>query len=368
MKILITILLILTLVLTIGCTGNVVKEDTVKVGWIGPLAGEFAKYGLPQMQATKLAVNEINSNGGINGKKLEIIYEDGQCNPKDATTAMHRLINLNNVKVAMVFCSTEMMGVAPIAEENKIIIFSPFAGSPDITNAGDYIFRNFPSDATTGKKIAQVMQDLGYENVAVMAELTDYSQPLKRVFKENFEGNIVAEEDYEPNAKDFRSQLTKIKNSEADALYFIPLNPVGAVSAIKQMVELDTDFQLFTNEVTASNEIISEHGKALEGMIFAEPVFDKNNPLFKTFENKYFNLHGEFVNVPPFYYAANYDAVYLLAEAIEKNGLDTDKIRDYLYTIENREGVAGTLTIDSNGDPLYEYSVKQVKNGELVEI
>ncbi len=365
MKKAILIIAILTIAILAGCSTS---KETVKVGWIGPLTTDLAVYGEPQKQATEIAVSEINENGGINNKNLEMIYEDGQCTPKGAAIAMQKLITVDKVQVVMVFCSPEVMGSAPIAEENRVIVFSPFAGNPDITNAGDYIFRNFPSDATSGKKMAEVVNEKGEQKIAILAELNDYAQALKEVFKEHYEGEIVIEQDYETDENDFRTVLAKIKESDADALYFIPLNPMRAGNALKQMVELNLDLTLYSNELVAGEEFLNEYKKEVEGVIYAEPVFDESNSLFQPFKEKYNSRYGSFTGLPPFYYAANYDATYLLAEAIEKNGMDTDKIRDFLYTIKDRQGTAGALTIDSNGDPLYEYQVKQVKNGELVNI
>src|SRR3989344_6415480 len=94
--------------LLLGCSQNQIQGAAVneqnfngsyKIGVMLALTGDAATYGLPEQQAIKIAADEINSKGGINGKKIEIIYEDGKCNPKDGNAAAQKLINVDKVKV-----------------------------------------------------------------------------------------------------------------------------------------------------------------------------------------------------------------------------------------------------------------------------
>jgi branched-chain amino acid transport system substrate-binding protein len=127
------------------------KGDTVKIGFIGPLSGEAASYGESMRQGVELAVEQINSKGGIGGKKIEMIYEDGKCAGKDAASAAQKLVSVDQVKfIVGAGCSGETIAAAPIVEPAKVLTLSPVSSNATISTMGDYIFRNHPSDNDAG--------------------------------------------------------------------------------------------------------------------------------------------------------------------------------------------------------------------------
>ena len=109
-----------------------VSTDPTKIGFIGPLTGDAAVYGELLRNVIQLAVNEINAAGGIGGRQIEMIYEDGKCNGKDGANAMQKLVNVDQVKIVIGgFCSSESLAAAPIAMNNKVLLFSPGSSSPE---------------------------------------------------------------------------------------------------------------------------------------------------------------------------------------------------------------------------------------------
>lgn len=353
---------------------NVVEfTGSYKIGVMYPLTGDGAAYGLPIQRATKIAIDEINAKGGVNGRKLEAIYEDSKCNPKDGNAAAQKLVNIDKVKVIIGgVCSGETLGAAPIANGNKVVMISPSATSPDITlKGGDFVFRLAPSDAFAGVVASDyAYRDLGARKAAVISEATDYAQGLRRVFKENFAksgGEIAADETYNPEDTDFRTQVTKAKASNPDVVYIVPQTVPKGVLLVKQLKEAGVKQQILTAEVLIGRNVIKENAADVEAMIGVEQKFDDKAPKAAELLGKYNQQAKEEPPFPAFMSAA-YDAVYLIADAIGKNGYDGEKIRNYLYAVKGYEGAVGKITIDQNGDPIMEYSVKQAKNGELVTL
>lgn len=345
----------------------------INIGFIGPLSGDAAIYGEPMRDVVRLAVDEINNAGGIDGRTVNVIYEDGKCNGKDATSAAQKLINVDKVKIIIGgVCSGETLAAAPVAEASKVILFSPGSGSPDITNAGDYIFRNFPSDASSGRKMAELAIARNLKNIALLVETTDYAQAIKRVFTTRFNelgGKIVADESFTSEATDMRTQITKIKSQNPNAVYLVPQTPARAEIAIKQFNELGLKVQILSNEIVNSEAILKNLGTLVEGILYAEPAFDETRPMSKAYLDKHKARYGTLgEGLPPVYLATTYDAVYVLKEMIEKYSEDTNKIKSGLYSIKNRQGTAGSLTIDQNGDPVFEYVVKTIKDGKPTEV
>jgi len=351
------------------------SRDTgeIKIGSIMPLSGDAAAYGLPLQKSAILAIEEINSQGGILGKQIKIIFEDGKCTGKEASSAAQKLINVDGVKVILGgLCSGETLGAAPIAESSKVILFSPGSGSPDITNAGDYVFRNFPSDASSGSKIAESAIEQGYVKVGVLSEVTDYAQAVSRVFKNKFKslgGVISTDESFSSDASDFKTQITKIINAKPDAVYIVPQTPSKFGLVLKQLKELGYEGPLYTNEIAAGKDVLEQYKNEIDGAILAEPLFNPDDPISKEFLDKLTARYGELAGaLPPVYLATTYDAVYILKEAIESCGeVKADCIKTHLYSIKNRKGTAGLLTLDPNGDPLFNYVLKVVKDGKVNE-
>jgi len=349
-------------------------KEVIKIGWIGPLTGDAAAYGFPMQKATNMALDEINNAGGIDGRQVKVIFEDGICNGKGAATSANKLIYVDKVKLILGgLCSGETLGAAPIAEENQVILFSSASGSPDITNAGEFIFRNFPSDATSGNKIAETMYASGHTTVGIISENSDYAQAIRRVFMGTYKrigGEILIDEKYNPGDTDFKTQILKVKEANPDAIYLLPQTSAKLGILVQQVSQMNLELPMYSNEFLAASDILEQYGEYIEGGIFAEPSFDPEAPKAAEILAKYEATYNEKPGgaLPVFYYATAYDAVYIFKEAIEAVGHDPVAIKDYLYGIKDRDGAAGKLTIDGNGDPMIEYVLKKIENGEVVVV
>jgi len=338
----------------------------IKIGFIGPLTGDAASIGQSLKNAVTIAADEINAAGGVNGRPIEFIYEDGKCGSA-AAGAAQKLINVDGVKYILGgACSGETLAAAPIAEANRVILFSSVSSSPDITKAGDYIFRNFASDASSGDKIAQAIFAKGYKKVAIISEQTDYAQALRKVFEEKYNklgGTVVDSEGYSTDNKDFRTLLAKVKVSGAEALYLIPQSPATGQILLQQVKTAGITLPKFSNELVTTDSFLKSG--VSEGLIFAEVLFDKDAPTSKLFFDTYLARYGTVdANTPPVYVASAYDATKILSELLTKYGNDVERVKTGLYQIKDRVGAAGSLTMDANGDAVKEYNLKVVKNGK----
>lgn len=347
-------------------------RGTLKIGAVIPLTGDGAAYGLPIQRAASLAVNEINLAGGVKGQPLEIIWEDGKCDAKEATSAARKLVTIDAVKVILGgVCSSETLAMAPVTESEKIIVLSPSSTSPDITTAGDFLFRTAPSDALAGRVAAEyASKTWNAKKAAILSETKDYTQGLRRVFKEvfvNLGGAIVADEVYNTGDTNFRSQLLKMKAANPDVVYLLPQTPAPGGLIVKQLKDLGLKTKLLTAEVLIGRDVVKEQGKNMEGLVGIEQYFDESGEHAQKFLKTYKETYSE---APPFpaFMANMYSQVYLVKEALEQFGQDTEKMRDYFLGLKSWEGALGKLTFDQNGDPLSSYAVKKVEKGVLVDI
>ena len=360
------IILIAVIAVIVGLNKNARQEvstgEAIKIGFLGPLTGDVASLGTNAQKGVELAVKEINAAGGINGRTVEVVYEDGKCNAKDAATAGNKLINLDKVTAIVGgLCSSETMAVAPVAEQQKVIILSYCSSNPSITTIGDYIFRDYPSDTFQGAYAAEIAQkELKAENVAVLYCLSDYCVGIKDVFKKTFAdtgGNIVAEEGYEQTTSDLKTQLTKIKEKNPDMIYFLGYTEASVIG-IKQMEELDIDVPTLGSDAWDDPKIWTGAGAAGEGKMWT--VVD--TPITEDFKKKMQTVGVTDVTLCG---PQSYDGAKILAEIMKKVGTDTTKIKDELYKVKDYQGVSGVISFDSNGDlASASYVTKVVKEGK----
>ncbi len=353
-----------------GGDGGAATTDSSKVviGGVAPLSGDAAVYGLPLQRVVEIAKERINAAGGVDGKPLEIIWSDAFCNKEAANKAANKLVNVDGVKVIIGgFCSDETLGVASITENKGVITFSPASSSPKVTDAGDYIFRNWPSDSSQGKLLAKHSLDNGYKKVGVIYEQTDYALGIKDTFEAAMTagGGEVVSENFGAETTDFRAQLLKMKGAGIDALLINPQTAPKGEGIVKQLKEMDFKVAFLGNDVfMGSNDVMANYGEFLEGTVGAEGSYDSAHPEWTELQGKYKEQYGEDVPYPA-YMASGYDAIYILTEAIKAAGHDADKVKGYLYGIKGRKGVAGELTIDENGDPLSGHILRVVRGGKV---
>jgi len=359
---------ILLLLLVAGCAQQpAASGETIKLGFVDALTGDAATYGEVSRNTMQLAVEEINAAGGINGKKLEVVYEDGKCTGKDAATAAQKLLTVDKVEVVLgLSCSGMVLGSAPIFEQHKKILFSSYATNPSISGAGDFVFRNAYSDELIGSSMAE---EIGkkFSRVAVLVENTDYAKGVVDVFERGFGGEVVSKEVYNQEARDMRTQLTKIMQAEPEAIIISPQTVVTGAQALKQLHELNYGGPVYTNVVMVGSKLVEIAGEAAEGLnIIADP-----EPMESAEKKRIFDLYVKRYGEPDYSYpvASNWDAVHIMADAIREVGYDAEKIKGYLYGMPEYNGLLGKYRFDANGDATgLRTTVKQVVDGEFVKI
>ena len=337
-----------------------VQEDTVKIGFVGPFTGALAATGEPVKTGFELANEQSN---------IEVIYEDDKCNVNEAVKAAKKLIEIDKVKILVSgVCSSSTLGMAPLAEENGVILISPVAASPDITDAGDYVFRVASSSDLMASNAAKLLIEQGYSKIGILYELNDYPVGWKDVFKKEFEvlgGEIIIEESFNSGDQDVKAQLVKINEEDPDAILFTVLSVPSAITVLKQSNELGTDVQLIGSEVFSFKSVTNSNPNAIEGMLITTYGYDLESNEMKKFLLDYKNKYGKDVT-EEIYGALGYDTYNLLAEAIDECNDNTECIKEYLNRANVMVGASGQYVLDENGDAIREVVVRRVVEGKAV--
>ena len=353
----IVILGLLTVVVTvaIACGTDEEGEDSpFRIGVMESLTGAGETYGSVAVQAKTMAMDEINAAGGIEGRRLELVIEDSKCSAQDAINAYNKLTDVDGMKIILgTSCSGAMLGVAPLAEADGVVLFSGLASNPDIANAGDYIFRTQISDIEVGIRTGNVLWADGVRALATITEETDYAEGVRRTSVAQFEkngGRIIAEERYGSDTTDFRSQLTKLIEAEPDAIHIAPQSEFSAGTIVKQARELGYEGPIYGETITVGTTALDIAGDAATGLKAITAAPDPNNPkaqeVLANFRERY-----KYITLP-WHLGSAYDDVYIAAECLKRTNddQDADGFRDCLYDITWSGALGDDYSFDEDGE------------------
>ncbi len=349
-------------------SGCVSKE--LKIGGIISMSGAAETYGKTIKNGMDLAVEELNKSGGIEGKRVLMIYKDDETNSGVGVTAAKELIIREKVPVIIGPVSSSVsLAVAEICEEYRKVMLSPASSSPKLSSAGAFIFRNYPSDIVEGTFIADFARELGIEKVVVAAVDNEFGNGIKEVFIRQFRSKfreILKVFNYpETDMSSFPSIAQEIADLKPEAVYLCGYSKDMA-EMLKEIKKQKLEGLIFS--VSAVNqEMVRMAGKAAEGVMFPQPAFylESDDPAMKAFIRKYQN---KFQSDPDNFSAHGYDAVNLIAEAIRRvKSTHPDDIRRGLIAINNYEGAAGRTTFDKNGDVVQHPRIFVIHYGKFVQ-
>jgi branched-chain amino acid transport system substrate-binding protein len=362
------------IIISFGCAQKAgkAKEEPkeIKIGAILCLTGSGAAYGEDSQRGIQLAVEEINKSGGIKGIPIKLIVEDDQTNPTSSASATAKLISQEKVQVIIgAVTSSSMLADAPIAEKAKVIMLSPGASSPKVTAAGDYIFRNWISDALEGKAMADYLyNDEKVRKAAILYINNDYGTGLKEVFNQHFKalgGEITDIESNNQDDTDFRTQLTKIIASGPDRIY-LPGYYKEMALILKQAKEVRNTIPFRSVVTFEEPELLKLAKSEAEGVIYSSPFYnpEENNDNVVKFVASF---KREYNREPGIFAAHGYDAIMIIAKVLRKcDQCSSELIKNELYKTQNFPGVSGLTTFDKNGDVIKPVAIKQVKNGKCI--
>lgn len=348
-------------------TGGEEAGGEIKLGLIVPKTGQVAQYGVAVENAVKLAVDEVNAAGGINGQQVKLISYDNKADAAESINIFNRLVDQDEI-VALVgpVISSTSLAVGPLAEEKGIPMISPTATNLNVTVGLDYVFRACYIDPYQGGTVAKFAnENLGATKAAILYNSgDDYSTGLAEAFKATFEeagGTVTDYEGYTADDKDFKAVLTKIKANGPEVL-FVPdyYNTVGLIAG--QVKEVGLEATMLGGD--GWDDVQKEYAEVIEGNFFANHyAADDPAAIVQDFITAYKGAYnGETPNALA---ALGYDAAKIMMNAIQTAGsTDGEAIKDALKATD-MDAVAGRITFDENGDPLKAISMIKIVGGEL---
>lgn len=332
------------------------QEDTIKIGGLFSLTGAWSHGGGTEAKFAQMAIDEINENGGIDGKQMEFILEDVKSSPLAAATAANKLVNVDGVKFILGPDNTPNFQSSISAIDSGEVVSMAFTvTAKDVLEGLNYAVRFSPDSKGAGNLIGKLAaKKYNLTKVAVIIEDTDFDRSWADDMKDAFEkngGKVALYETYSSDEFDFKTPLLKISGLDIDGLYFSGRSQAGMGNAVRQMNELNIldNVTLFGNAMIIDPEVYRASGNSIPETAFSVEVYSRNSELLEKYASRYSEQPGFIF----FYSAAPYDAVYMLKDAIVFCGENSRCVRDYFTeNINGWEGQVATWSFNEKGEPV----------------
>jgi len=353
-------------------SGPLFAADAIKLGVAGAHSGDLASYGLPTVKAAELVVKEINAKGGVLGRQVELLMEDDVCKPEVATNTATKLVSQNVNAVIGHICSGATKAALGIYKDAKLVVISPSATNPDLTQSGQYpnFYRTIASDDLQARlEVEFAIGKLKVKKIAVLHDKGDYGKGLaeyaKKFIEESKKATVVLFEGVTPGAVDYSAVVQKIKRADAEAVIYGGYHP-EASSIVAQMRKKGMKIFFISDDGVKDDTFIKVAQKYAEGVYATGPRDTTKNPLAISA----IEAHKKAYSADPGAFFLNgIAATQAILNAIQKAGsTDYAAIGKALQT-QFVETPLGKIKFDNRGDAIgVGFSVYQVRKGVYVEV
>jgi len=357
-----------------GCGSGSSDSNEIVIGHYASMTGSEATFGRSTDNGIRLAVDEINEAGGVNGRKIRVITYDDKGDNREAGTAVTRLVTRDQVTAVLgeVASGLSLVG-APICQEHSVPMITPSSTNPKVTEVGDMISRVCFIDPFQGfvcAKFSREHEGLKAEKAAILYDqVSPYSVGLMEAFEKSFVelgGKIVASETYQAGDQDFSAQLTTIRASQPDVI-FVPGYYTDVGNIALQAKKLGVEAPLLGGDGWDSSKLGEIAGDAINGSFYSNHYSHQDpNPRVQDFIRKYKERHD---GTPDGLAALGYDAARILADAIARaNSLEGAAIAAEIGRTKDFDGVTGKISIDKDRNAVKPAVMLEMKDGAPVYV
>jgi branched-chain amino acid transport system substrate-binding protein len=341
----------------------------IRIGHYGSLTGPQASFGVATSNGIKMAIEEFNAAGGLNGRRVALIEYDTKGDAREAGAVVQRLVSSDNVTAVLGEVASGLsLAAAPICQENQVPMISPSSTNPRVTKVGDFIFRICFIDPFQGYVCAKFAQEhKGAKKAACLFDQSaPYSVGLNEAFRKEFAGlggTITTEQAYNEGDQDFTAQLTAIRATSPDII-FIPGYYTDVANIALQARRLGITAPLLGGDGWESPKLIEIGGEAIEGSYFSNHYSPEDpEPRIQAYVAKY---RGKYGDTPESMATLGYDCANLLFDAMKRaKSIKGPDLRDAIAATRDFQGVTGKVTIDKDRNAVKPAVILQIRDGKL---
>ncbi len=363
------VLLVFVVMGPLFASGAAEADDTIHIALSAPITGDWSEFGINFQRSVELAISELNAQGGILGRQVRLSVGDTQGNPQQAATLAQQWTSDPTV-VAQIgpFASGPSMAMQPIFDSAGMVQLSPTASHTEYAGGSRWSFGIVGTQAGEGPFNANyAYNEIGIRNIAILHINNDWGIDTANFFTRAFEGlggRVTRTEFYFEGESDFTAVLSTLRESGADGLFIASFYNDGAAINI-QRDRLGWGVPVIGPTSLYSPQLIALGGSSVEGLFTGTGFFTPDpDPAVRQYVQSFQAKYGA---LPNFHAALAYDAMKLLADAIERAGsTDSEAIRSAMAETRDFPGLAGSITFTPAGDAVKGYRMLQIRNGEFV--
>jgi branched-chain amino acid transport system substrate-binding protein len=343
-------------------------KGDITVGVILPLTGDYGAFGGSVARGIGLATEEINAEGGVDGRMVVVDVEDSGGIPQLGRSVAEKLISEVGVAAIIGAMSSEVtLAIAPLAEESGTVLLSPASSSPKISSAGDYVFRNYPSETLQAELIVGYAFRQLCRRAGTLTVSDGDGARLNEAFLSTIRrlgGTVAYNQSFAGNTRDFNSHLAGLEKAAPECVFIVGHNR-QLREIVSQARARGVKAVFYSPVIFHDEETVAAGGASLEDIVFSAPAFDREStsPHIEQFTGAFRDRFG---GEPDIWAAHGHDALHLLVEAMRSHGTAGAQIRDGLYAIQDYQGIAGRTSFDVHGDVQRPGRFITVKDGRLV--
>lgn len=354
------------------CSGAALGAEPIKIGVAGAHSGDLASYGLPSVNAAELVIKDVNLRGGVLGRPVVLLKEDDVCKPEVAANTAAKLISEKVDVVLGHICSGATKAAMGIYKEAGLVVVSPSATNPELTQSGEYpnFFRTIASDDAQARlEVDFALDVLKVKKIAVIHDKGDYGKGFaeyaQKFIEESGRAEVVLFEGITPGAVDYSAVVQKIRRHDADAVIYGGYHP-EASKIIRQMRKKRMTTIFLSDDGVKDDTFIKVAGEDAEGVYATGPRDVSKNPMTVEAEKAHRDTYG---SDPGAFFLNAYSATLAVVNAIEKAGSTEYDALVKALTTEYVQTPLGSISFDRLGDAIgVGFSMYQVVNGRYVEI
>ncbi len=343
---LLALCLVAALFLT-GCPG----QDTVRLGAVLPLSGEWQNYGEVIRRGIDVGLAECQADEGAPAIQLEVL--DSESNPERAKEVLGQEYSAGAWAVIGGVTTPEARAMVQVADEYNRVLLSPSASTPDLTGISRLFYRVWPSDYREGMKMGEyARQKINLETAVTLAAESEYAKGIQAVFASSFEqngGQVLEAIEYPKDTQDFSALVDRVVELNPDAVYLADYADV-LVEQIKLLSEKGFEGRVLTVSAFATQESITAAGEAGEGVYITHPPYDPSNPDTERLTNFVSTYEAQYGEKPDIYAAHGYDAMLVFCQALQKGADRPTNFWRGLRSLGDLQGATGILQFDEKGD------------------
>lgn len=343
-----------------------VTDGSIKIGWIGPLSGASAILGMDSAEVAKIAIDEINSRGGINSRKLELVVEDDQYSTQKSISAYEKLVNSDGAKIILIQTYGGVFALADRAKKDGVVLIDCLDSNDNIANLGANIFSIGVESESISKLLSSYANKDEYDKVGILYFNSDTFMPyVKDKFIKNLDGQAITE-GYTAGTTDFRTSLIKMKAANIKALVCLGYDECGI--AIYQAREMKINVPLLMPGTITSPSLQEAARGTAERAVFTYWFAPKGTEPTKSFVEKFKSIKGREPYVDLFTYPT-YDAIKSIEIAL-KNSKDEsiNSFKTALRSVSGVAGITGQINFAKDGTMRIPFKLFRLINGKPVII